>query len=324
MCPPPGCLQDELGQLYQYSEKLEKILTKVGLCRKAQSAPLGTWCSKRQLSPDDSLTLYRRVLEAPDSTVLPAVCCMRLRAAVENTCMGCCCCAISLAGRCQCCLACAARGRRVPSFVTRCAAALKAAVHVLQVQRGQYSISAQAGLRMLRIPAAELPLASERDRVKLLKQRILDTDKFDKTFLVRPAAASSTLQMETLQSPVTWTTCPSPASAALPGFWHQMSTSLTMVAAALGCRQCCLSVLQLQSVLLSLLQLRTPRPAAESAEWGPSGRAVTAPAGVVGRPPLPTQVAQLQAEVARLQSQLVMVSSLQAQCVLWAHNLIGS
>ena len=42
---------------------------------------------------------------------------------------------------------------------------------------------------MLRIPAAELPLASERERVKVLKQRILDTDKFDKAFLVRPAAA---------------------------------------------------------------------------------------------------------------------------------------
>ena len=71
----------------------------------------------------------------------------------------------------------------------------------------------------------------------------------------------------------------------------------------------------MQSVLLPLLQLRTPRPAAESTEWGPSGRAVTAPAGVVGRPPLPTQVAQLQAEVARLQSQLAMVSSNQAQSV---------
>lgn len=74
---------------------------------------------------------------------------------------------------------------------------------MLQVQRGQYSISAQAGLRMLRIPAAELPLASERDRVTVLKQRILDTDKFDKAFLVRPAAASSNLLIATLKSPVT-------------------------------------------------------------------------------------------------------------------------
>ena len=39
--PPYPCLQDELGQLYQYSEKLEKILTKVGLCHNAQSAIIG-------------------------------------------------------------------------------------------------------------------------------------------------------------------------------------------------------------------------------------------------------------------------------------------
>ena len=75
-------------------------------------------------------------------------------------------------------------------------------MHVLQVQRGQYSISAQAGLRMLRIPAAELPLASERERVKVLKQRILDTNEFDKAFLVRPAAADLTLLIPTRQSHV--------------------------------------------------------------------------------------------------------------------------
>ena len=95
---------------------------------------------------------------------------------------------------------------------------------------------------MLRIPAAELPLASERDRVKMLKQRILDTDKFDKTFLVRPAAASSTLQMATPQSPMTY-------HAAHPQLLLRSRLLVlevrTMVAAALGCRHCSLPVLQL-------------------------------------------------------------------------------
>ena len=89
----------------------------------------------------------------------------------------------------------------------------------------------------------------------------------------------------------------------------------------------CACLAQLQRGPHSLQQLRTPRSAPESAEWGASGRAATAPpdAGVVGRPPLPTEVAQLQGQVARLQSQLAaMVRLVQAQSALWAHNLMGS
>ena len=181
---------------------------------------------------------------------------------------------------------------------------------------------------MLRIPAAELPLASERDRVKMLKQRILDTDKFDRTFLVGPAAARSPLHPAKPTEPCDVNNLPVRSFCCTP---RLLASDLPIAAPwlpLLSAAAFSLSVLHLcpprSEGSPALLQLRTPRSATESAEWGASGRAVTAPAGVVGRPPLPTQVAQLQAEVARLQSQLAMVSSVQAQCALWAHKLMGS
>jgi hypothetical protein len=55
---------------------------------------------------------------------------------------------------------------------------------LVKIQHGMYSISAEAGVRMLRIPSAERPTSAERNRVQLLKAQVLAADRFDRAFTV--------------------------------------------------------------------------------------------------------------------------------------------